>query len=580
MKLETIRHSYAHVLALAVKEIYPDAKFGIGPVIENGFYYDFEFKKPISSEDLPKIEQKMKELINQNLKFEKKELTIQKAINFFQKAKQSYKVELIKDLKKEGAKKVTLYQSGDLTDLCKGPHIKSTKQLNPKAFKLTHLSGAYWKGSEENPMLQRIYGTAFETEKELKDHLEKLKEIEKRDHRILGQKLELFMFDEEVGQGLPLWLPKGAYIRHKIMEFAFNTYLKNGYEPVVTPHIASEKLWQHSGHLDFYSEDMYNPFGIEEEQYRLKPMNCPLQVKMYKLRPRSYRELPLRWTEMGTVYRYERSGTLHGLTRVRGFTQDDAHVICTPEQLHQELLKTLELTFYILKTFNFKDFEINLSVRDPKNKKKYIGSDKKWQQAENDLKKAVKDMGQDNFNIDKGEAVFYGPKIDVKVSDSLNRKWQISTIQLDFNLPGKFKMNYIGKDGNEHTPFMIHRALLGSLERFMGVYIEHVAGNFPLWLAPTQIQILPISEKLKNYTQEIKKELDKNQLRSEIIDEQESLGKRIRESEIQKIPYILIIGEKEAAEKNVSVRNREKGDIGKMDLNKFIEKIKQEENKK
>ncbi len=569
MKIETLRHSISHVMAAAVLEMFPKAKLGIGPSIEDGFYYDFDLPKGLSPDDLPRIEKKMKELLKKDLKFEKKEISKAEAKKIFKN--QPFKLELIKDLKK-----ITIYQTGNFIDLCQGPHLKSTKEINPKAFKLTKIAGAYWRGNEKNKMLTRIYGVAFKTEKELKDYFKQQEEAEKRDHRILGQRLELFMFDDEVGQGLPLWMPKGAFVRQKIMDFAFNSYLENGYEPVVTPHIASEKLWQHSGHLDFYKDAMYNSFGIEGEQYRLKPMNCPPQVKIYQSRPRSYRELPLRWTEMGTVYRYEKSGTLHGLTRVRGFTQDDAHIICRPDQLHYELTEVLKLTFYILKTFDFKDFEINLSVRDPKNKKKFIGADQDWREAENALKKAVKSAGIKKYNTDVGEAVFYGPKIDVKVADSLNRKWQLSTIQFDFNLPGRFKMTYIDKDGQKKEPYMIHRALLGSLERFMGVYIEHTAGAFPVWLAPTQAQIIPVSEKQNEYGEKLLKIFQKEKIRVELNDADDTLSRKIREGELQKIPYLLIVGGKEQKAKTVAVRDRAKGDLGQMKTDGFIKKIKEE----
>lgn len=581
LKIEIIRHSLAHILAIAVQKLYPEVKFGIGPVIENGFYYDFELPSSLSSEDLPKIEREMRRLIKKGLKFEKEELSFEQAIKLFKKLKQPYKVELIRDLKKEAkidksaSKKVAVYKTGDFIDLCRGPHVSSTKEIEPDVFKLTKTAGAYWKGNEKNKMLARIYGVAFESKKELDDYQVKQKEAKKRDHRLIGQKLELFMFDEEVGQGLPLWLPKGAFIRHKILEFAFNTYLEKGYQPVSTPHIASEELWSHSGHLGFYKEEMYGSFGIDDKQYRLKPMNCPLHVKMYNHRPRSYRELPLRWTEMGTVYRYEKSGVLHGLTRVRGFTQDDAHIICSPEQLHQELVEALKLTLYILKTFSFKDFEMVLSVRN-KDKGKFIGSDKGWEQAESALKEALAEVGFKDFILDVGGAIFYGPKIDIKVADSLDRMWQLSTIQFDFNLPGRFKMKYIGKDGKEHEPYMIHRALLGSLERFMGIYIEHTGGAFPAWLAPVQAQIIPVSEKFNKYAKQIVELLKKEDIRVEVNDSDETLGKKIREGETQKIPYLLIVGEKEEKAKTIAVRQRKKGDLGAMKVEKFIKKIKEE----
>ena len=565
MQINKIRHSLAHIMAGAVQEFYPKVKFGIGPEIENGFYYDFDFPTPISENQIQKIEKRMKKLIKQNLIFKKKNITKSEANKIFKN--QTYKLELIKGLP---GKTVSIFQNGNFIDLCKGPHIKSTKEIPIDAFRLTKLAGAYWKGSEKNKMLTRIYGLAFETKKELEQYLKNQEEAEKRDHRVLGQKLELFMFDDEVGQGLPLWLPKGALLRKLVMDFAFNTYLERGYEPVSTPHIASTKLWGHSGHLDFYKESLYNSFGIEGEEYMLKPMNCPFHVQMYKNKRRSYKELPIRWTEMGTVYRYEKSGTLHGLTRVRGFTQDDAHIICTPEQLHKELLSALKLTLYILNAFGFKEFEMNLSVRDPKDKSKFIGKDSEWKKAETELKSVLKEIGYKNFVYDVGGAVFYGPKIDVKVNDSLGRPWQLSTIQFDFNLPSRFNMEYYGADGKKHTPFMIHRALLGSLERFIGVLIEHYGGAFPLWLSPVQIWVIPINSSHVKYAQEITKELKEQGLRVEIKIESETISKKIRNGEIQKIPYLIVIGDKELKSKKICVRQRGKRNIETISLTKFI----------
>jgi len=565
MQINKIRHSLAHIMASAVQEFYPKVKFGIGPEIENGFYYDFDFPTPISENEIRKIEKRMKRLIKQNLIFKKKNITKSEANKIFKN--QTYKLELIKGLP---GKTVSIFQNGNFIDLCKGPHIKSTKEIPIDAFRLTKLAGAYWKGSEKNKMLTRIYGLAFETKKELEQYLKNQEEAEKRDHRVLGQKLELFMFDDEVGQGLPLWLPKGALLRKLVMDFAFNTYLERGYEPVSTPHIASTKLWGHSGHLDFYKESLYNSFGIEGEEYMLKPMNCPFHVQMYKNKRRSYKELPIRWTEMGTVYRYEKSGTLHGLTRVRGFTQDDAHIICTPEQLHKELLSALKLTLYILNAFGFKEFEMNLSVRDPKDKSKFIGKDSEWKKAETELKSVLKEIGYKNFVYDVGGAVFYGPKIDVKVNDSLGRPWQLSTIQFDFNLPSRFNMEYYGADGKKHTPFMIHRALLGSLERFIGVLIEHYGGAFPLWLSPVQIWVIPINSSHAKYAKEITKELKEQGLRVETKIESETISKKIRNGEIQKIPYLIVIGDKELKAKKICVRQRGKRNIETISLTKFI----------
>jgi len=565
MQINKIRHSLAHIMACVIQETYPKVKFGIGPEIENGFYYDFDFPTPISENKLQKIEKRMKGLIKQNLTFKKKNITKIEAKKIFKS--QTYKLELIKDLP---GKIVTIYQVGDFIDLCKGPHVKSTKEINSDAFKLTRIAGAYWKGDEKNKMLTRIYGLAFDTKKELEQYLKNQEEAEKRDHRILGKKLELFMFDDEVGQGLPLWLPKGAWLRKLVMDFALNTYLERGYEPVSTPHIASTKLWAHSGHLDFYKESLYNSFGIEGEEYMLKPMNCPLHVQMYKNKRRSYKELPVRWTEMGTVYRYEKSGTLHGLTRVRGFTQDDAHIICTPEQLHKELLSALKLTLYIFNTFGFKELEMNLSVRNPKNKSKFIGKDSEWKKAETELKSVLKEIGYEDFVYDVGGAVFYGPKIDIKVNDSLGRPWQLSTIQFDFNLPSRFNMEYYGADGKKHTPFMIHRALLGSLERFIGVLIEHYAGAFPLWLSPVQMWVIPINSSHVKYAKDISTKLKEQGFRVETKTESETLSKKIREGEIQKIPYLLVIGDKEIKTKKVSVRQRGKKNIETISLTKFI----------
>ena len=460
-----------------------------------------------------------------------------------------------------------------------GPHLKSTAGI--KAFKLLSVAGAYWHGDEKNQMLTRIYGTAFASKKELDQHLFQIEEAQKRDHRKLGQELELFTFDPEVGIGLPLWLPNGARLRQAVMDYASNVYLDNGYEPVSTPHLASSKLWQHSGHVDFYKEGLYGEFSIEDEKYRLKPMNCPFHVAIYKFKPHSYRDLPMRLSEMGTVYRYERSGVLHGLTRVRGFTQDDAHIICTPEDLSSEVKKAFNLTLEIFKTFGFTDFEVNLSTRDKENKDKFIGSDKNWQTAEKVLREVIKKVGYgDKYVEDIGGAVFYGPKIDIKVADSIGRKWQLSTIQFDFNLPERFDMTYVGSDGQQHVPYMIHRALLGSLERFIGVLIEHYGGAFPLWLSPVQTSLLPISEKFVSYAQELQKKLKSVGVRVKIDNSNESLGKKIRQAEEQKTPYMLILGQKELDKKAVSVRQRGEKDLGQMTFDAFVDKIQAEINQK
>jgi len=582
-QLEKIRHSLAHLLALAVTEIFPEAKLGIGPAIDNGFYYDFDLKK-LAENDLSKIEGRIREFIAVDLKFKKESLTWEEAKKIFKK--QPYKLELLGELRKTKTP-ITIYKIYEkspgqplFTDLCAGPHIKSAKEIDPAGFKLSKIAGAYWRGDEKNTQMQRIYGLAFSSAGELKEYEEQTAEAERRDHRRLGAELGLFLISDEVGQGLPIYLPKGAMLFHLIMDFAFNTYLKNGYQPVATPHIASEKLWSRSGHLDFYKDSLYSSFGIENENYRLKPMNCPLHIQIYKNKTHSYRDLPIRYTEMGTVYRYERSGTLHGLTRVRGFTQDDAHIICAPEQMPEEIKRALKLTLYILTTFGFKDFEVTLSIRDPKKKSDFIGADKDWRMAEAALKYAMKETGLSSFKYDVGGAVFYGPKIDVKVKDAIGRKWQLSTIQFDFNLPHRFGMTYIDEKGEEKEPLMIHRALLGSIDRFMGVYIEHTAGAFPLWLAPAQISVMAISDKFSDYARKVAAELADNCFRLETTDANKTIGKRIREAELQKIPYIIVVGSKEKDNGTVNVRHYQRGQEGEMSLEKFIAKAKSEIEKK
>ncbi len=560
VKIETIRHSLAHILAAAVQEMYPGTKFGIGPSIENGFYYDFDFPQSISPTDLPKIEKKMREMIKKNISFKKSKLSKSDFDKLFKN--QSYKLDLIKELTRET---ITIYESGDFIDLCKGPHIKSTKEINPEAFKLTKIAGAYWKGDEKNPMLTRIYGVAFQTKRELQDYLHQQKEAEKRDHRILGQRLELFMFDEEIGAGLPIWLPKGAILRKIIEDYLYKELSEQGYNWLWTPHIGNLNLWKKSGHWDFYKENLYSPIQIDEEKYLLKPMNCPFHIKAYQNKIRSYRDIPIKYAELGTVYRYEKSGVLHGLTRVRGFTQDDAHIFCTKEQLSEELLKTLKQGLKILKTFGFDDYNIYLSTRP----KKYVGNLKNWQKSTKSLKFAL-DKLKLKYQIDPGEGVFYGPKIDIKIKDSLARAWQCTTIQVDFNLPEKFNITYIDEKGKKQQPIMIHRALLGSIERFIGVLLEHYAGALPLWLSPVQVWVIPVGTRHKKYAQEIAKKLNENGSRCELKDENETVSKKIREGEIQKIPYLLVVGDKEEKSKSVRIRARGKGDLGIMKLEKFI----------
>jgi len=584
MKIETIRHSLSHVLAYAVQKLYPGVKFGIGPAIENGFYYDFEFIEAdqrglkrgitrIAPEDLPKIEEKMREIIKKNLEFRKKNLGIKETEELFRN--QPYKLELIKELEKSGEKEVSTYQVGQFLDLCKGPHVKSTLQFHSgqakeiiDSFKLTKIAGAYWRGNEKNPMLTRIYGVAFKTKEELKDYLRKEEEAEKRDHRILGQKLELFSFDEEVGTGLPLWHPRGAILRKIIEDYLYKELILQGYQWIVSPHIGKLDLWKTSGHWDLYRENMYSPIKIDEEEYMLKPMNCPFHVKIYNSKIRSYKELPLYFAELGTVYRYEKSGVLHGLVRVRGFTQDDAHIFCTPDQISQELIKLLKAGFKIIKTFGFKDFDIYLSTRP----EKYAGTEKDWQKAENSLKYVVKKLKL-KYQIDPGGGVFYGPKIDIKIKDSLGRPWQCTTIQVDFNLPERFNMNYIDKKGRKHRPIMIHRALLGSIERFIGVLLEHYGGALPLWLSPVQIWIIPVGSRHQKYAKEVGSKMLDAGCRIEVKDENETVSKKIWGGELQKIPYLLVVGDKELKDKSVRVRERGKGDLGAVKLNKFLEKI-------
>ena len=592
MKIETIRHSLAHILAAAVQELYPGTKFGIGPAIENGFYYDFEFKNPISNEDLPKIEKKMKEIIRQNIVFKKKIITKSEAKKIFKN--QPYKLELLTELPQEAKVKkktkfsspslakqpIFVYESGKFIDLCLGPHLKSTKEINPDAFKLTKIAGAYWRGSEKNPMLTRIYGIAFQTKKELDNYFKFQEEAEKRDHRALGQKLDLFHIDENIGPGLILWHPKGAILKRIIENYALEEYLRNGYQLVSTPHLAKLNLWKVSGHTDFYKENMMPPLHMaeigkeEKDDYQIKPMNCPFHIAIYKTKIRSYKDLPLLYTELGTVYRYEKSGTLHGLVRVRGMTQDDAHIFCSPEQLPQELVSLLKLTFKILKTFGFKGFKIYLSTRP----QKFVGAEKIWQKAENSLKYALEKLKL-NYEVDRGGGAFYGPKIDIKIEDALHREWQCTTIQVDFNLPERFDVNYINKKGKKQRPIMIHRALLGSLERFIGVLLEYYSGALPFWLSPEQIWIIPVGSRHEKYAREVSKKISEisgkfGQIRNVIKDENETVSRKIREGEIQKIPYLLVVGDKELKTKSVRIRKRGKGDIGLMKLNKFLAKIK------
>ena len=572
-KIETIRHSLAHILAYAVGELYPETNFGMGPAIENGFYYDFEIhtnqhklehkSTQITPGDLPKIEEKMRELIKQNIGFEKNLVLKEEAKKIFKA--QPYKLELIDEIAED---EVSIYKSGEFIDLCAGPHVNQSKEISIDAFKLTKIAGAYWRGKESNPMLTRVYGLAFQTKKELDNYLLKEAEAEKRDHRILGQKLELFAFDEEVGSGLPLWMPKGVIIRNTMENYLIKELTAQGYKFLITPHIGRLKLWQTSGHWELYQENMYSPIDIEKEKYLLKPMNCPFHVKIFKSKIRSWRELPLKFAEFGTVYRYEKSGVLHGLTRVRGFTQDDAHIFCTQEQLVKEIALLLKQGIKILKAFGFKNYDIYLATKPGK----FAGSDKDWQKAINSLKYVLGKLKL-KYQIDEAGGVFYGPKIDLKIKDSLGRPWQCTTIQVDFNLPERFDINFINKKGRKQRVIMIHRALLGSIERFVGVLLEHYGGALPLWLAPEQIRIIPVGSKHKKYAKTVGNQISENGFRLEIKDETETVSKKIREGEVQKIPYLLVVGDKEITTKTVRVRSKNK-DLGQIKLNKFIEKVK------
>ena len=563
-ELETLRHSTAHIMAQAVKELYPETKITIGPSIKDGFYYDFDRDTPFTVEDLEKIEKRMNEIIKKNFPFERMEVSKDEARKIF--TDESYKIELINEISDE---KVSIYKQGDFIDLCRGPHLPSTGKV--KSFKLLSVAGSYWRGNEKNKMLQRIYGTSFFTKDELEKYLHKLEEAKKRDHRKLGKELDLFSMDDEVGAGLVNWHPKGALVGYLIENFWREEHYKNGYQIVYSPHIAKVNLWHTSGHMDFYKENMYSPMDIEGMPYIVKPMNCPFHIKIYKSKLKSYRELPIRWAELGTVYRYERSGVLHGLLRVRGFTQDDAHIFCRLDQLNDEIERVLNFTLYMLRSFGFNDFDVYLSTRP----EGYVGTLSNWEKATDALKGALDKVGL-KFEIDPGAGVFYGPKIDIKIKDSLERTWQCSTIQVDFNLPERFDVKYIGEDGSAHQPIMIHRALLGSLERFFGCLIEHYAGAFPLWLAPVQAKVMTITDKQDDYASGVLNRLLSSGIRGEADLRNEKIGLKIREAQLEKISYMLIVGNKEVESKTVSVRKRGGTDMGVMEVDKFIEIAKEE----
>jgi threonyl-tRNA synthetase len=560
-------HSSAHLFAEALEALYPGVKFGIGPPIENGFYYDVDLgEHQLGEEGLAAIEKKMAELAKQSNTFNRSEVSKQEAIDFFTKKGDPYKLELISELQ-DGT--ITFYQQGNFTDLCRGPHIPDTGFI--RAIKLLNVAGAYWRGNEKNKMLTRVYGITFPKQKELEEYLHLLEEAKKRDHRKLGKELELFAFSEKVGMGLPLWLPKGAALRERLEQFMRRAQIKAGYDPVVTPHIGGKSLYVTSGHYEKYGKDSFQPIHTPDvnEEFLLKPMNCPHHCEIYKVRPRSYKELPVRLAEFGTVYRYEQSGELHGLTRVRGFTQDDAHIFCRPDQVKDEFKKVIDLVLHVFTALGFENYTAQVSLRDPENKQKYIGSDELWDRAEREIQEAADEKGLKTVAV-KGEAAFYGPKLDFMVKDALGRSWQLGTIQVDYNLPERFELEYVGADNQKHRPVMIHRAPFGSLERFVAVLIEHCAGNFPLWLSPEQLVVLPISERFNEYANEVLEFLKLKDIRGSVDDRDEKIGRKIRDAEVGKIPYMLIVGEKEAAGRQVSVRKHGSGDLGSMDLDAFV----------
>ena len=573
-KIEKIRHSLSHLMSMAVQEMYPSVGLGVGPTIENGFYQDYDLPEVITPEILPKLEKRMRELIKQDIKFEQHDMDFDEALELYKN--DPYKTELINDLKEAGEKNVSFYKSGNFDNLCAGPHVKSTKEIDPEAFKLTQIAGAYWRGSEKNKMLTRIYGVAFESKKELDEYLNNLEEAKKRDHRKLGKELDLFHIDEMVGLGLPLWHPKGALLWRLIEDFWYNEHLKNGYDLVRTPHIGNRVLWETSGHWGFYNKSMYPPMeagqSLEEkqqnkkaessEEYLLKPMNCPFHVQIYKNNIRSYRELPFRWAECGTVYRFEKKGELSGLVRVRGFTQDDAHIICSKDQVEEELKRVIDFILFIYKSFGFdtEKVKVYLSLRDPANKNKYAGNDAGWEFTEEVLRKVAKEKKL-NFKEELGEAAFYGPKLDFKIKDVLGREWQCSTLQFDFNLPERFELVFTNNEGKEERPYMLHRALFGSFERFMGLLIEHYAGAFPLWLSPVQVKVIPVRELHNDYAKEVYEMLKENGIRAEVDLADENLGKKVRAAKNEKIPYRIVIGEKEIIGPTLKLESRDDNKI-------------------
>jgi threonyl-tRNA synthetase len=564
---KTFWHSSAHLMAEALQALYPNTKFGIGPAIDNGFYYDVDFNgQSFSSDDLVKIEEKMNELAKQKSEYVRKEVAKKEAVAYFTEKNDPYKLELIEGLEDGN---ITFYTQGSFVDLCRGPHIPNTGFI--KAIKLLNVAGAYWRGDEKNKQLTRIYGITFPKAKELEEYLHFLEEAKKRDHRRLGKELELFTFSEKVGMGLPLWLPKGAVLRERLENFLKKAQVRAGYQQVVTPHIGGKQLYVTSGHYEKYGKDSFQPIRTPDvdEEFLLKPMNCPHHCEIYKSKPRSYRDLPIRFAEFGTVYRYEQSGELHGLTRVRGFTQDDAHIFCRPDQVKEEFKKVIDLVLYVFNALGFEDYTAQISLRDQIDRSKYIGDEALWERAEQEISEAAAEKNLKTV-VEYGEAAFYGPKLDFMVKDALGRKWQLGTIQVDYQLPNRFELEYTGADNQKHRPVMIHRAPFGSMERFTAVLLEHCAGNFPLWLAPEQIAVLPISEKYHDYAKEVFLSLQEKDIRGFMDERDEKIGRKIRDAEVKKVPYMLIVGEKEQAEGAISIRKKGEGDLGTMKLNDFI----------
>ncbi len=570
---EVFWHSSSHLMAEAISILFPGAKFGIGPAIENGFYYDVDFgEHQVVEADLQRLEKKIIELARNKEEFKRVEVSKEEALRIFQEKGDEYKCELIDELE-DGT--ITFYTNGSFTDLCRGPHLRDTSVI--KAVKLTAIAGAYWRGDQERQQLTRVYGITFPKASLLQEYLEMLEEAKKRDHRKLGREMELFMFSPKVGQGLPMWLPKGAMLRERLEEFLKKVQKEHGYLPVITPHIGNKDLYVTSGHYAKYGKDSFQPIHTpqEGEEYLLKPMNCPHHCEIYKIKPRSYRDLPLRLAEFGTVYRYEQSGELHGLTRVRSFTQDDAHIFCRPDQLKDEFCKVIDIILYVFRTLEFKEFNAQISLRDPMDKTKYIGSDENWDKSEQAIIEAAAERGLET-TVETGEAAFYGPKLDFMVKDAIGRKWQLGTIQVDYNLPERFDLEYVGNDNQKHRPIMIHRAPFGSMERFVAVLLEHTGGKLPLWLTPDQVNILPVSEKFTNYAEKVADLLKNSDIRVAIDDRNETLGKRIRENELNRVPFLVIVGEKDETENLISVRRQGGIDLGAMPVEDFIKLIQEE----